>query len=44
MKDFLEKHPVTAVFLSVVLLNEKLGILGMAGMIFILGAAFLNDR
>ena len=36
--------PVTAVFLSVVLLNEKLGILGMVGMIFILGAAFLNDR
>ncbi len=36
--------PVTAVFLSVVLLNENLGILGMVGMIFILGAAFLNDR
>lgn len=36
--------PVTAVFLSVVLLNEKLGILGMVGMIFILGATFLNDR
>ena len=36
--------PVTAVVLSVVLLKEKLGILGIIGMVLILGATFLEEK